>query len=92
MSTPTTPRDLKRINQMVDNICNDMDYLAARWSNEGSYESIDEYAKVLKGKLPKGFTLLKMTKRPFGFRFSIGTGAIYFVGANSKEIYWKRIA
>jgi hypothetical protein len=34
---------------------------------------------VIEKSMPKGFTILKMVKRPFGFRFSIGTEAEYSV-------------
>lgn len=89
---PTTPENLKRINSMLDALQDRVSYLTCRWMDEHEYEDIAEYGKVIAGDLPEGFTLLKMTKRPFGFHFSIGTEAVYAVISTSRKYGWKRIA
>ena len=89
---PTTPENLARINAMFKGIedlaCN----LAARWQDEKEFEDINDYAKVLQAKLPEGFKLVKMTKAPFGFQFSIGTEALYVIKICARSVEWKRIA
>lgn len=48
------------------------DRLARRWSDEKEYEDIKDYEKVIADKLPKEIKIAKMTKRPFGFEFTVG--------------------
>jgi hypothetical protein len=89
MKTPTTPENLAKINAMFIALAGQMGHLAARWSDEKEYEDINDYQKVI--TLPAGFTLLKMTKRPFGFHFSIGTDAVYHNYVTGQKSTWKRI-
>ena len=42
-----------------------LERLRNRWLDEGKYENIDDYHKVL-GKALPGVAIIKMTKRPFG--------------------------
>jgi hypothetical protein len=88
---PTAPADLLRINQMFDKVAPTLDSLAARWQDESEYEDINEYGEAIQKLLPEGFTLIKMSKRPFGFDFSLGTQARYGVRAGAKAISWKRL-
>jgi hypothetical protein len=45
-----------------------LEYLYTRWQDEGEYEDIEEYGEAIKSRiLPKGFELVRMFKRPFGF-------------------------
>lgn len=66
--------------------------LAERWADEKEHEDIAAYAAVLQKSLPKRFVISKMTKRPFGFKFNIGTDAFYSVTAKSGFHEWKRIS
>jgi hypothetical protein len=91
VAQPTAPDDLKRIQAMVDSMSNLMSQLYVRFQDEKDYEDINDYAVPFKKKLPKGFSLVKMSKRPFGFVFNIGTDALYLAYATSKAIGWKRI-
>lgn len=91
MARPTTPADLDRINQMVAGITKLLGMLGARWRDEAAYENIDDYAEVIRKALPSGFTLTRMTKRPFGFRFTIGADATYALSCGASSIAWKRI-
>jgi hypothetical protein len=90
--TKTTPADLKRINAMFDRMQDPVSSLFSRWQDEAKYEDIANYGKAIANRLPKGFSLTKMTKRPFGFEFSIGNGALYAMQATSRQISWKRVA
>ena len=45
--------------------------LYGRWLDEREYEDINEYATPIKNNLPDGVTLVKMSKRPFGFIFTV---------------------
>lgn len=66
--------------------------LWCRWQDEKDHEDINDYAVPITKKLPEGFNLRRMTKRPFGFEFDIGTGAVYHIYTNSREYGWKRLA
>jgi len=88
---PTSPENTARINTMFNEIAPLIEHLGARWSDEGQYEDINEYQDVIVGKLPEGFNLTQMTKRPFGFKFNIGTEAVYSIFCNKKTIGWKRL-
>lgn len=46
-----------------------VDRLAARWADESEYEDLKEYQTTLQKTMPKGCTITRMTKRPFGFEF-----------------------
>ena len=87
----TSASDIARIDQMIDVLQNKMIYLAGRWWDEQEYEDINDYAAHLMGQLPAGFTLTKMTKRPFGFYFTLETGAVYHYYVTSRTIGWKRV-
>ena len=90
-SARTAPADLKRINSMFNAMSDLLGYLHARWQDESEYENIAEYAKAVRKNLPKGFKLLRMMKRPFGFQFSIGTPAVYRMTATNNAAEWLRL-
>ena len=86
----TTPANLARINEMFESTAWLLTRLYERWLDEGQYEKIEGYAAPIRHALPAGFDLLRMTKRPFGFKFSIGTGATYHMTHNARGVQWKR--
>lgn len=90
---PTSEADKVRINKMFDDVLESMGYLYSRWQDEKQYEDFEEYKKVMIKNLEpfEGFTLTKATKRPFGFQFTIGNGALYAVEVNSRSSSWGRI-
>ena len=88
---PTSKEDLKRINDMFDATENLISQLYGRWLNEKDYEDIHDYKRIIEQSIPKGFTILKMVKRPFGFRFSIGTEAEYSVYCKATSVGWNRV-
>lgn len=87
----TSDADLKRIDAMFDQMADLLLSLQSRWQDESKYEDISDYGKVIAANLPEGFMLTKMTKRPFGFEFSIGTGAVYVMQTTSRQLSWKRV-
>ena len=91
--TPTTPENLAKINALVNDekFADRIWYLYERWQDEQEYEKIEDYAKPFERFIPEGFKLTKMTKKPFGFQFTIGTEAVYSVFTNSRTMGWKRI-
>lgn len=92
MTTPTSPANLKLINAMYKKQQNLMVNLAGRWADESRYENIDEYQKVIERAIGPQFTIAKMSKRPFGFQFTIGTDALYSLTVDSRGTYeWKRV-
>lgn len=76
-----TDMPVNRLSSMIDSQSKLIIRLYERWLDEREYEDIDQYGDVLKKQLPAGFTLTKMTKRPFGFKFA-------YEGAN----YWLKCA
>jgi hypothetical protein len=91
MSQSTSPTDLARINGMFEAVKGLLGQLYDRWQDEHEYEFISDYGKAIAAKLPDGFKLKRMTKRPFGFEFSIGTDACYSMTATARAIVWKRL-
>jgi hypothetical protein len=49
--------------------------LGGRWQDEKEYENIEDYKKALEPRAtPFGATITKMSKRPFGFDFTVEGG------------------
>lgn len=89
----TPQQTVAQINEMFKAVCPLLDNLAARWSSESQYEDINDYAIPLRRVVvdQHNFELVKMTKRPFGFQFSVGTPSVFAVFCTAKNIGWKRI-
>lgn len=88
---PTTPANIKRIEDTANKLMDLMITLSMRWRDEKGHEDIAEYGKRIAKDLPKGFTLQKMSKRPFGFVFDIGTDATYMIYVSGNQYGWKRL-
>lgn len=90
---PTPAPVLNAINAMVDSCANRVAYLASRWLDESAHEDFADYTAELRKVLPKGFTFVKATKRPFGFHFRADAfpGALYAVYITTRAGGWKRI-
>lgn len=91
---PTSPANKARIEAMFTSplLMRTLDNLYGRWLDESQYENINDYGKVISAALPAGITLTKMTKRPFGFHFTVGTDAVYALTTTTRSMGWKRIA
>lgn len=89
---PTSAENLALINKviMAATMQEEMTYLYCRWQDEKEYEDIADYGKRLVSQLPAPFKLVKMTKRPFGFHFTIGTDAVYSCTQTARSFGWKR--
>lgn len=85
---------LADINRFCDRIAERLAYLAGRWLDEREYEDFADYAAEMRKALPKGYTFVRATKRPFGFTFRADAfpGALYAVSCTTHSISWKRIA
>lgn len=94
---PTTPANKANIDKMMEALERLMMMLYARWAEESQYEDINDYKKrivVEVGALKyENFvpTVTKMSKRPFGFSFTIGTEAEYMIYVTAKSYGWKRV-
>ncbi len=91
MAQPTNPIDLSRINAMHRSMETLMVNLYTRWRDERGHEDIAEYQTVIQAALPEGFRVVRMSKAPFGFTFSIGTDATYKVTLKGTTYAWSRI-
>jgi len=87
----TSPENIARIDKMVNDLTNLMISLAGRWSDEKDYENINDYAAPIVQKLSPGFLMTKMTKRPFGFQFTLDNNATYAYFVTAKTLGWKRV-
>lgn len=87
---PSTPEDAKRIEAFVTKIERLFSTLYVRWQDEKEHEGIAEYGARLAREFPDGWTLLGMSKKPFGCKFTIGTTAEYLIYATSRVYGWKR--
>ena len=90
--TPTTPANLAKINKMFYSLHQTLADLHGRWLDEQGFESLDAYSAMIAKRLPKGFKLTKMTKRPFGFHFTIGTNAVYSMTHAGTQARWQRVS
>lgn len=90
----TTPEKLQKlINTTLDKNAQFLGNLAGRWECEKEYESPLDYIEAFQKKMPKGLTIFKMSKRPFGFYFYLEDfpeGEYQFFCTRS-NIGWKRI-
>jgi hypothetical protein len=65
---------------VTDTMCN----LYARWLDEREYEDIADYAAIVKPRVTEiGGTFVRMTKRPFGFVYTLD-GITYTVTINMR--------
>jgi hypothetical protein len=59
---------------MVHKIEDQVEYGYSRWLDEQKYEDINDYAVLFRGQIEKaGGKFVRMTKRPFGFIFRVGS-------------------
>ena len=92
-TTPTPDSIKDEINYFLDIHTEYFLNLAYRWKDEKKYEDIKDYQKVIVPKLPLGWTLIKMTTKPFGFQFKIASLPLnmYVVIIGLRNYGWKRI-
>lgn len=66
--------------------------LRDRWQDEKAHEDFAEYAAAVKKQLPAEIELVRMTKSPFGFSFTVKNqpGAVYVMQANNRSVRWGR--
>jgi hypothetical protein len=90
--TPTPPEIRARIERMFEDLACYLEMLYERWQDEKDYEDIEEYADVIRKRLPAGISLSQMHRRPFGFSFvCTGFSATYNMNVTAKGVAWKRI-
>ena len=96
--TPTTEIEKAKITAAMKVISQLMENLYTRWLDEREYEDINDYKKVIVESLAKNvlketrINLRKMTKRPFGFHFDIGTNVVYSYDINLRSRGWSRVS
>lgn len=83
MATPTSAANLAMINRVYNQLEPLMINLSSRWRSESAFENTDDY-----GDLPATMEHESMSKRPFGFSFTINTEAKYFMGVNAKRRFF----
>ena len=95
MLTATQRKELS--NNVYVKVENLMSSLYSRWLDEKDYEDINDYALPIKAIIEPLATLTKMTKRPFGFEFTLPcaedtpNGSTYHVFMKSTQYGYKRI-
>lgn len=78
-SIETKKVSIEHVSEVFAKLAPIIDRLALRWEHEHEYEDLDDYANVIKGKLPQGFNFVKMNHKPFGFTFDTGGDDIFNV-------------
>lgn len=93
MKTPTPPHVLAIIGQMYKDIEEPINHLHFRWQCEREHECFEDYQEVIRKLLPPEITMLKMTQRPFGFKFRVKgfDQALYEVKLTTRTYGWSRI-
>jgi hypothetical protein len=89
--TPSTPAEIDLINRTFDSLATLLGNLSARWADEHEYENLADYQARIAKDLPASISIVSMTKRPFGFKFTMGTNAVYHMFYGSRQAGWKRI-
>lgn len=74
------------------NVTDQIGYLWGRYQDEKEYEDIKDYQAALP-PFPIGWTVVKMSARPFGFQFKIDSlpNNVYSYFVTSRQCGWKRI-
>lgn len=88
---PTTPQNLAAIQAAYEKIQNLIINLSARYNSEREHEDINDYMAPIQKELPANFKITRMTKRPFGFEFNIGTDALYNMVLSGRQYKWTRL-
>ncbi len=91
-TVPSPKENLVLIDKMTDDLGETLVNLAVRWHHEKEFEDINDYADAIKAKLPEGFKFIGMLKRPFGFKFSVGTFPAVYQITCGRHLGWKRIS
>ena len=77
------------VKKVMSTVQDAMEYGYMRWQNEKDYEDINDYSILFEKKLdPLVIKFLKMTKRPFGFKFTAG-GKKFQLAITAKRYYVK---
>ena len=92
MPTPLTHEQTSIINDAFNKITDLMIQLYSRWLEESKYEDISEYQKVIERHVTDRIKVVGMSKRPFGFKFTIDDNdGVFGMFIKSNQFSWKRI-
>lgn len=77
--------------KLYNNLDTLMTNLYCRWQDEKEYEDINDYGDVLKPRIEEvGGRMIRMLKRPFGFRVALD-GKEYKFSHTAKTYSYKRV-
>lgn len=89
--TPNTEETRKAAADLFKALEPIMANLAGRWADESQYEDINDYKAVLDPHvIAAGGQILRMFKRPFGFRFCLN-GSLYDVKMAMRSYSYQRV-
>lgn len=90
----TLPHTKVRINEVFSAKADFLATLRDRWQDEKEYEDFADYVEAMKKALPADIHLVKMTKSPFGFTFTVDNqpGAVYEMRATARQVRWGRVS
>jgi hypothetical protein len=75
-----------QLKTFLEKIQHNLSHAYMRWQDEREYEDINDYSVYFKKEIKEyGGELIKMTKRPFGFKVKFGSDVLQ-VYCNSKEM------
>jgi hypothetical protein len=88
----TTQQPSTQAASFFDSVTNLSLRLYCRWLDEKDHEDVNDYLPIIaEVGADHGVTIVKMTKRPFGFHFAVD-GRTFAQTVNSRSISYKRIA
>lgn len=87
-----TEQPSTKANEFFTAVADTCVWLYERWLDEKDYEDINDYLPVVAKVADEfGVSIVKMTKRPFGFHFRVD-GRTFAMTVNTRTISYKRIA
>jgi len=81
----------EKASKLFEELDGVMENAYSRWLDEKEYEDINDYAVLFQSKVEAiGGQFIKMTKKPFGFKFIL-EDATYHIYMNGTQYGYKRI-
>ncbi len=78
------------VKELLENVelLNSLYYLKQRYKDEREYEDLQEYVQGLPEEVTSNLSIIRMTSKPFGFRFAIEDTVVHIFIRNKGNKYW----
>lgn len=91
MPKNTDPVTRLRIERLFVDVRGVVEDAYREWLAEGRPVNLEKWRERIVPELPPDFQVVKMTARPFGFRFHCGQGIDYQIACNARTYRWWRV-